>query len=194
MFQVRVHGRGGQGVVTAAELLSVAAFIDGRSAQAFPSFGSERRGAPVIAYCRVADGPVRTREPVVAPDALILQDLTLLPLQEVWKGTSAGTYVLLNSPKPWRELAGAELLSRFDPARVVGVPATEIALAQVGRPVPNAALLGGFAALTGVVSLSAVSQAIRERFSGLVGERNVAAAAEAFRLVDLARNSSAWTV
>jgi pyruvate ferredoxin oxidoreductase gamma subunit len=123
-----------------------------------------------------------------------LQDLTLLPLQEVWKGTSAGTYVLLNSPKPWRELAGAELLSRFDPARVVGVPATEIALAQVGRPVPNAALLGGFAALTGVVSLSAVSQAIRERFSGLVGERNVAAAAEAFRLVDLARNSSAWTV
>jgi len=194
MFQVRVHGRGGQGVVTAAELLSVAAFIDGRSAQAFPSFGSERMGAPVVAYCRVADGPVRTREPVVAPDALILQDLTLLPLQEVWKGTSAGTYVLLNSPKPWRELAGAELLSRFDPARVVGVPATEIALAQVGRPVPNAALLGGFAALTGVVSLSAVSQAIRERFSGLVGERNVAAAAEAFRLVDLARNSSAWTV
>ncbi|MGC8626039.1 MAG: 2-oxoacid:acceptor oxidoreductase family protein [Acidimicrobiales bacterium] len=194
MFQVRVHGRGGQGVVTAAELLSLAAFIDGRQAQAFPSFGLERIGAPVVAYCRVADGPIRAREPVVSPDALIVQDLTLLSLQEVWKGASPATYVLLNSPKPWRELAGAELLSGFDPSRVVAAPATEIALAQVGRPVSYAALLGGFAALTGVVSLSAVSQAIRQRFSGLAGERNVAAAAEAFRLVDLARNSSSWAV
>ncbi len=194
MFQVRVHGRGGQGVVTAAELLSVAAFIDGRSAQAFPSFGSERMGAPVVAYCRISDAPVRTREPVVAPDAVILQDLTLLRVEDVWQGTTASTFVLLNSPKPWAELAGAEVLSRFDPERVAAVPATEIALSQVGRPIPNAALLGGFAALTGAVSLAAINQAIRERFAGPVGERNVAAAGEAYRMVDLARHSSAWEV
>ncbi len=187
MFQVRVHGRGGQGVVTAAELLSVAAFLDGRSAQAFPSFGSERMGAPVTAYCRISDEPIRTREPVVAPDALIVQDLTLLRVDDVWRGAGPSTFVLLNSPKPWQELAeGEEVLSRFDPARVVGVPATEIALAQVGRPIPNAALLGGFAALTGAVHLDAINKASRERFSGSGGERNVAAAGEAYRLVDLA--------
>ena len=78
MFQVRIHGRGGQGVVTAAELLSVAAFTEGRYAQAFPSFGSERMGAPVVSFCRISDAPIRTHEPVTEPDALIIQDLTLL--------------------------------------------------------------------------------------------------------------------
>ncbi len=74
MFQVRIHGRGGQGVVTAAELLSLAAFAEGRHAQAFPSFGSERTGAPVVAFCRIDDHEIRTREPVSEPDALIVQD------------------------------------------------------------------------------------------------------------------------
>src|SRR5262245_32680884 len=74
VFQVRIHGRGGQGVVTAAELLSVAAFDDGRHAQAFPVFGSERTGAPVMAFCRIDERPIRTREPVMAPDALVIQD------------------------------------------------------------------------------------------------------------------------
>src|SRR3569832_22556 len=78
MFQIRIHGRGGQGVVSAAELLSVAAFLEGRFAQAFPSFGSERMGAPVMAFCRIDAMPIRLREPVLAPDALIIQDATLL--------------------------------------------------------------------------------------------------------------------
>src|ERR687897_1179215 len=86
MFQVRIHGRGGQGVVTAAELLSVAAFIDGRYAQAFPSFGSERTGAPVVAFCRVDDRPIRSREPIVEPDALIVQDSTLLHQVDLFSG------------------------------------------------------------------------------------------------------------
>ena len=73
MFQVRIHGRGGQGVVTATELLSVAAFREGRHAQAFPSFGSERTGAPVVAFCRIDDRPIRLREPILAPDALIIR-------------------------------------------------------------------------------------------------------------------------
>ncbi len=78
MFQTRIHGRGGQGVVTAAEMLSIAAFEEGRHAQAFPSFGSERTGAPVVAFCCIADQEIRLREPVMEPDALIIQDPTLL--------------------------------------------------------------------------------------------------------------------
>ena len=184
MFQVRVHGRGGQGVVTAAELLSVAAFRDGSYAQAFPNFGSERMGAPVVAYCRISEQVIRIREPVMAPDALIVQDLTLLRLEDIWRGAGPETYVLLNTAKPWQELVEGTPLDTFRPERVASVPATEIALSQVGRPIPNAALLGGFAALTGAVRLAALSEAIRERFPGALGERNVAAAAEAARLVE----------
>ena len=90
MFQVRIHGRGGQGVVTAAELLSVAAFLEGRHAQAFPSFGSERMGAPVVAFCRIDDRPIRVREPILAPDALIVQDPTLLQQVDVFGGMRPG--------------------------------------------------------------------------------------------------------
>ncbi|HXQ83200.1 MAG TPA: 2-oxoacid:acceptor oxidoreductase family protein, partial [Xanthobacteraceae bacterium] len=78
MFQVRIHGRGGQGVVTAAEVLSVAAYLEGKHAQAFPSFGSERMGAPVVSFCRIDDKEIRLREPILEPDALIVQDPTLI--------------------------------------------------------------------------------------------------------------------
>ncbi len=90
MFEVRIHGRGGQGVVTAAEMLSLAAFDEGRYAQAFPSFGSERMGAPVVSFCRIDDHEIRTREPVMEPDALIVQDPTLLHQVDVFGGLQAG--------------------------------------------------------------------------------------------------------
>ena len=90
MFQVRIHGRGGQGVVTAAELLSMAAFAEGRHSQAFPSFGSERMGAPVVSFCRIDDRPIRTREPVMAPDALVIQDVTLLHQVDLFAGLARG--------------------------------------------------------------------------------------------------------
>ena len=86
MFQVRIHGRGGQGVVTAAEMLSVAAFLEGKHAQAFPSFGSERMGAPVVAFCRIADKEIRLREPIQTPDAVIVQDPTLFKALDVAEG------------------------------------------------------------------------------------------------------------
>jgi pyruvate ferredoxin oxidoreductase gamma subunit len=175
MFEVRIHGRGGQGVVTAAELLSVAAFLEGRHAQAFPSFGSERTGAPVVSYCRIADREIRTREPIVTPNAVIVQDPTLLHQVAVFEGLRPGGHVLINSTKPADELGIDEV-----PARLLVVPATALAQRILGRPVPNAALLGGFAAATGVVSLASVAAAIRERFAGAVAERNVAAAEEAF--------------
>lgn len=182
-FQVRVHGRGGQGVVTAAEMLSVAAFNEGRYAQAFPSFGSERTGAPVVAFCRIADRSIRNREPIVEPDALIIQDPTLLHSVDVFSGLKPEGYVLLNSSRDFGALGLHELAGRFDPAHILTVPATELAMTYLGRPLPNAVLLGGFAALTAVVSLDAVAAAIRQRFSAQLAEKNVAAARAAFDVV-----------
>ena len=183
MFQVRIHGRGGQGVVTAAELLSVAAFVEGRHAQAFPSFGSERTGAPVVAFCRIDDHPIRTREPIAAPDALIVQDPTLLRQVDVFSGLRPDGYVLLNSSRSFDELGLGEVLRSFMRDRLLTVPATELALRHTGKPLPNAALLGGFAAISGVVSLESVATAIGYRFSGGVAEANVAAATAAHRHV-----------
>lgn len=180
---MRIHGRGGQGVVTAAELLSVAAFVEGRHAQAFPSFGSERTGAPVVSFCRLDDAPVRTREPVVAPDAVIVQDPTLLHQVDVFAGLDSDGYVLLNSSLPPERLDLGPAVSALPASHVRSVPATELARSLVGRPLPNVALLGGFAALTGRLSLDSVLRTARDRFAGRVGEANAAAAAEAYRLV-----------
>jgi pyruvate ferredoxin oxidoreductase gamma subunit len=183
LFQVRIHGRGGQGVVTAAELLSVAAFREGRQAQAFPSFGSERTGAPVVAFCRIADHEIRAHEPITSPDALIIQDPTLLQQVDLFSGLSEDGYLLINSSRGFSDLGLGELAARFQPSRLVAVPASEIARETVGRPIANAVLLGGFAALTGVISLASVIAAIRDRFSGPLAEGNVAGAERAFGFV-----------
>jgi pyruvate ferredoxin oxidoreductase gamma subunit len=176
MFAVRIHGRGGQGAVTAAEMLSVAAFREGRHAQAFPTFGSERTGAPVVSFCRMDDRPIRLREPITEPDAVIVQDPTLLHQVDVFGGLTEGGYLLLNTSRGVAELGLEDLAALHGPDRMVTVPATELAREHLGRPLPNAALLGGFAALTGQVSLDSVVAAIRGRFHGGVGEGNVAAA------------------
>jgi len=176
VFEVRIHGRGGQGVVTAAELLSVAAFGEGRHAQAFPSFGSERTGAPVVSFCRIDDRPIRVREPVVAPDALIVQDPTLLHQVDVFDGLRPEGYILINTAHSFRDLGLGDFVAGFRSERLLTVPASDLAREHTGRPVANAALLGGFAALSGLISLDAVTRAISERFAGAVGEGNVAAA------------------
>ncbi|MDW4904062.1 2-oxoacid:acceptor oxidoreductase family protein [Streptomyces sp. ADMS] len=186
MFQVRIHGRGGQGAVTAAELLSVAAFLEGRHAQAFPSFGSERTGAPVMAFCRIDDRPIRVREPVARPDALVVQDATLLHQVDVFAGLRPGGPVLVNSPYDTAHL-GLESLT----GPVLTVPATALALRHVGRPVPSAVLLGGLAALTGCVTLDSLTAAIRERFPGRLGSANADAAREAYEYVEVLRQEYA---
>ena len=127
MFQVRIHGRGGQGVVTAAELLSVAAFDEGRHAQAFPSFGSERTGAPVVSFCRIDDRPIRLREPVAEPDALIIQDATLLHQVDVFAGLAPDGYVLINTGAHLRRARARRLRERFRRERLLTVPATDLA-------------------------------------------------------------------
>jgi pyruvate ferredoxin oxidoreductase gamma subunit len=180
VFQVRIHGRGGQGVVSAAELLAVAAFIEGRHAQAFPSFGSERTGAPVVAFCRIDDQEIRLREPVAHPDALIIQDATLLHQVDLFSGVPPSAYVLINSTRTFEELGIGEFIGKLDLRRLRTVPATDIALRHVGRPVPNVPLLGGFAAISGLLRLDSVCAAIREKFPARIATANVAAATEAY--------------
>jgi pyruvate ferredoxin oxidoreductase gamma subunit len=180
MFQIRIHGRGGQGVVTAAELLSVAAFLEGKRAQAFPSFGSERMGAPVMAFCRIDQKPIRLREPVIHPDALIIQDPTLLHQVDLFDGLSAQGFLLLNSGRSFEELGLGEFIAKFPAGHCRTVPASELALRHVGRPLPNAALLGGFAGITGMLKIESVIAAIRAKFAAKIADANVLAAQVAY--------------
>jgi pyruvate ferredoxin oxidoreductase gamma subunit len=164
-------------------MLSVAAFEEGRHAQAFPSFGSERTGAPVVAFCRISDKEIRLREPVVEPDAIIIQDPTLLHQIDVFAGLKPDGYVLLNSHHSFEELGLSELIKGRNPARFCTLPATELGLKHVGRPIPNVPLIAGFAALSGTIKLESVIKAINEKFSGRVATGNIAAATEAYNLV-----------
>jgi pyruvate ferredoxin oxidoreductase gamma subunit len=126
-FQVRIHGRGGQGVVTGAEMLSIAAFEEGRHAQAFPSFGSERTGAPVVAFCRIADKEIRLREPIMAPDALIIQDPTLLHQVDVFSRPEEGRLHPDQHHKSFEELGLGDFVRDWHPDRLCTVPATDLA-------------------------------------------------------------------
>jgi len=180
MFQIRIHGRGGQGVVSAAEMLSVAAFLEGKHAQAVPSFGSERMGAPVVAFCRIDDKEIRLREPVLEPDALIVQDPTLFHAIDVFAGLSPQGYVLINTSKSAEELGIADAVKDLPEGHVRNVPATELAMKYVKRPLPNAALLGALAAITGAIQMDSVVEAINTKFPGKVGEANITAAKAAF--------------
>lgn len=183
MFEVRIHGRGGQGVVTAAEMLSIAAFEEGRHAQAFPSFGSERTGAPVVAFCRIADKEIRLREPIMQPDALIIQDPTLLLQVDVFAGLKQNGFILINTKSTFEELGLSDYVRDWPADRLCTLAATDLGLKHVGRPMPNVPLLAGFAALSGVIKLESVIMAINAKFKGKVATGNIAAATEAFELV-----------
>ena len=184
MFAVRIHGRGGQGVVTAAEMLSIAAFEGGKHAQAFPTFGSERSGAPVVSFCRIDERPIRLREPIARPDALIVQDPTLLHQVRLFDGFGDDGYLLLNTSRSFDELGLAEQAARLRPGRAVTMPSTELAREHLGRPLPNAVMIAGFGALTGIVSLDAVETAIRDKFAGKVADANAFAARKAWEWVE----------
>jgi len=164
-------------------MLSIAAFLEGRHAQAFPSFGSERMGAPVMAFCRISDRPIRSREPVTQPDALIIQDPTLLNQAGLFEGLQPEGYVLINSARSLDQLGVASFLKSLPQDHVLTVPATELALRYIGKPLPNSTLLGGFAAMTGELRLASVLAAIRQKFPSKIGETNAAAAEAAFEQV-----------
>ncbi|MGE5546019.1 MAG: 2-oxoacid:acceptor oxidoreductase family protein [Solirubrobacterales bacterium] len=167
MIEVRIHGRGGQGNVVAAYLLATAAFETGRHCQAFPSFGAERRGAPVTAFVRIADQPIRRRCQVAEPAFLIVQDSGLLHLPATLDGLKAKGGVLVNSQR------ASEDLTAECGRPVIAVPASQTASDILGRPVPNVALLAGFLTLTGLIPTEALAKALARRFKGDVLERNV---------------------
>ena len=189
VFQVRFHGRVGQGVVTAAEVLSVAAFLEGKYAQALPSFGSERMGAPVVAFCRIDDQPIRRHDPVTDVDALVLQDPTLLHELDLLAGLQPHGFVLINTTRSLEELGVADLEASLRKGYLLTIPATELAQRIIGRPVPNTVLLGGVAELTGVVTLSSLLAAVRRRFEGTASDVNIEAVTEAAAYVRAEREA-----
>ena len=176
MVDVRIHGRGGQGVVTTAEVLALACFVEGRHAQALPSFGSERTGAPVAAFVRVSDRPIRSHDPVEAPDVVVVQDATLLTLPSVLAGLRPGGRLLVNTQRG----LPAAVLAATTGCTVTTVPASAIATRCVGRDVPGPAMLGALAAVTDVVLVDSVIAAVQARLAGRSTAGNVAAVTEAF--------------
>ncbi|MDP6882828.1 MAG: 2-oxoacid:acceptor oxidoreductase family protein [Rhodospirillales bacterium] len=189
MFQVRIHGRGGQGVVSAAEMLSIAAFEEGKHSQAVPSFGSERMGAPVVAYVRIDDKEIELREPVMEPDLLIIQDPTLFAAIDVFAGLREDGYLLVNTSKTVEQLGIAEVSNKLPDAHVAAVPATELAMRHLKRPTPNTVLLGAFTAVSSFIKLESVFKAIQRKFPGKVGEMNITAAQAAYDAAVAARPS-----
>ena len=160
MHQIRIHGRGGQGVVTAAELIAAAAFKDGKFAQAFPSFGVERTGAPIEAFARIDKKQIRTREQVNNPDILIIQDSTLIDNERIKRGCGGKTVININTAKEKKDIKIKGVAAK----NIYAVNATKIALATLGKNIVNTTILGAFARATGLVSLNSLKEAIKEKF------------------------------
>ncbi len=183
MRELRFHGRGGQGAVIASKVLAVALFREGHSVQSFPVFGVERRGAPVAAFLRVARGAIRLRCEVKNPDDVIVLDPTLMAAVDLTAGLKAGGSILINTE------AAPETFTKLAAFHVSTVDATAIAvrhgLGSRTQPIVNTAILGAFAAASGLVSLDAVCEAIAGEVPFRADE-NVRAAREAAELVRIA--------
>ncbi|MCP8316495.1 MAG: 2-oxoacid:acceptor oxidoreductase family protein [archaeon] len=171
MIEIRWHGRGGQGAVTATELLAKAAVKQGLKAQAFAMFGPERRGSPVVAFTRIDKEPIEVRSHIYEPDVVVTLDPTIMNIVDVSAGLKAkGTLVLNTKSSP------LELKKTFSNFRIATVNATSIALQRLGVPITNTVMLGALAKATGIVKLSNVEKVVLERFN----QMNVEAVREAF--------------
>ncbi len=180
LYEIRFHGRGGQGAVSAAALLALAAFDDGFESQAFPKFGSERRGAPVEAYVRISRTPIRAHNQVYTPDAVVIQDATLLRSEPLLRGLKEGGVIVLNSAQ-----RPDNIDSDRDDLRWIALPASRVGERLLGRPLPNTVLLGALAAVTGWVSLAALENAVTNhlaRKGEAVVKANIEAVREGHRL------------
>ena len=178
MKEVRIHGRGGQGGVTAAELLAHAAFAEGKWAQSFAFFGAERRGAPVEAFLRIADKPNPIRSRIYNPDYVLVFDPKLLEVVDVTDGLKEDGIVIMNTAnKPGEAGIKGHRLATVDATGI----ALELDLLVAGLPVVNTTMTGAFAKATGEVKLESVTEAIRMQWHGSVGEKNAEAAARAYK-------------
>ena len=177
MKEIRIHARAGQGAITTAMLLASAAFEENIYGLAFPHFGAERMGAPLNAYVRLSDAPIRVRTQVREPDYVIVQDATLLRGFDVTTGLRPGGLVIVND-----ERSPLELMMR-EGVKVLTVPASKIATELLGRADrANTSMLGAFAAATGEVKLESLKKAVLHRFTGTVGQKNVLAMEKAYQL------------
>lgn len=181
MLEIRTHGRGGQGSVIASEILADAFFHEGKFVQAFPAFGVERRGAPVMAFTRASDGEIRERCQIYEPDHLIVLDRVLLTTVKVTDGLKEGGWIIINTNMDIED----DELSGF---RIATVDAAKIALSHrlgsLAAPIVNTSIIGAFAGATGLVGLDAVKQAI-EGFVPFKKEANMQAAEDAFNEVKI---------
>jgi 2-oxoacid:acceptor oxidoreductase gamma subunit (pyruvate/2-ketoisovalerate family) len=192
MRELRIHGRGGQGSVVASKLLAVALFREGHWVQSFPAFGVERRGAPVTAFLRLDEAPVRLRCEITEPDDLIVLDPTLIDAIDVTDGLKPGGTILINSDKAPQDYP--DLLARY---RIATVDATDIAvrhgLGTRTQPIVNTAIVGAFAAEFALIGLESVRAAIEEEVPDK-REANLEAAREAFEAVRSAEPREVWSV
>jgi pyruvate ferredoxin oxidoreductase gamma subunit len=185
-LQIRVHGRGGQGVVTAAELIALAAFYDHKESQAFPFFGVERSGAPIMAFARISKDAIKTRERVYYPDFLIIQDATLLDEDDILNGSHSDTKILVNSAEDvqaiWNKLKEACKRNKqklvIKPANIFSCHATEIAMEIIGKNIVNTVILGALAKNSDLFSITALKKAVTEKFASKgksILDKNIAA-------------------
>jgi pyruvate ferredoxin oxidoreductase gamma subunit len=180
MIQIRIHGRGGQGVVTAAELVAISAFNNGWEAQAFPVFGVERTGAPIEAFARLDKKPIRTREQVQEPNVLIIQDATLLSAIDVTRGCDKNTLVIINSAQNKKDLK-----INLPDENIFVIDATKIAMDVIGRNIVNTVILGAFAKDTGYFSLNDLKKAVKQKFAAKgssIINKNIDAVTKAYNL------------
>ena len=177
MIEIRFHGRGGQGAVTASRVLAIAAFLEGNHSQSIPMYGTERRGAPVTAFVRIGEKSRMIRSLVHEPDYVVVLDPLLRNTVNVTEGMKPGGTIVINSTTPPEDI---EFTSQY---KIATVDATKVALETIGRPITNTAILGAFAKGTGEVKLESLIRAVKMEMSGRMADTNA-------RAVELAYNQT----
>ncbi len=180
LFEIRWHGRGGQGVVTASRLLAEAAMFEGKHVQAFPEFGPERTGAPIRGFTRISDEKIRVHSQIYDPNMVVVLDPTLLESINVADGLIKGGKIVVNTG-----MAPQDLLKKLkiDDAKAYTVDATRIALDVLGRPITNTAMLGAVVKAEPMIELNSIIESVSKRFHGAIGEKNVQAIKRAYEEV-----------
>jgi pyruvate ferredoxin oxidoreductase gamma subunit len=181
LHEVRWHGRAGQGVITSSRLLAQAALLEGKHVQAFPEFGPERLGAPISGFTRIGDEVIETRSQIYNPGFVVVLDSSLLGIVNVTKGLLKSGKVVLNSPKRSKEMASRLALNE---EQVRTIDATHLAMEIAGRPIVNTAMLGALARVAPLVSLGSIESAIKDRFAGTLGEKNVELIRRVYEMVE----------
>lgn len=168
IFEVRFHGRGGQGAWTASLILAQAGLAEEKYIQSFPAFGPERAGAPITAFTRISDEKIQLHSSIYEPDVVVVLDPTLLG-PSVSEGVHKNTLLVVNTEKTASEVLG---VLGLEDVETWTIDATNMAIDILGRPITNTAMLGAVVKATGIVKISSVVEAVKERFTGKIGELN----------------------